>query len=299
VNKKIKINLVKSKIFHKFAVANRKNKLNNHKIKIIQIMKKIFVLFSLVAFICFAATPSVAFAQEAQNETEQTHQDSYVNLADEELETQSFHQVLKEKFIEGGAPWMAPLLLLLILGLALVIERVIYLTMSRTNTQVLLRKVESALTNGGVEEAKEVCKNTRGPVATIFYQGLDHIGEGIESTEKSIVALGAIAAARLEKNMSWLAFIIASSPMIGFLGTAVGMVMAFDAIEAAGDISPTVVAGGMKVALLTTVFALIVAIIIQFFYNYLVSKIESLVDDMENASIDFIDVMVKYEKNKK
>jgi biopolymer transport protein ExbB len=267
-------------------------------------MKKIFVLFSLVAFFCFAATPSFAFAESdvATSETEQLEREyeaSYASL-DDVLETQSFHQVLKEKFIEGGAAWMAPLLLLLIMGLALVIERVLYLTMSRTNTQVLLQKLQDALANGGVEEAKELCRNTRGPVATIFYQGLDHIGEGIEGVEKSIVALGAIAAARLEKNMSWLSFIIAASPMVGFLGTAVGMVLAFDAIEAAGDISPTVVAGGMKIALLTTVFALIVAIIIQFFYNYLVGKIESLVDDMENASIDFIDIMVKYiRKNNK
>jgi len=267
-------------------------------------MKKIFVLFSLAAFICFAATPSVAFAEEVEkSETEQLEQEyeaSYANLAgDDTLESQSFHQVLKEKFIEGGAPWMAPLLVLLILGLALVIERVIYLTMSTTNTQNLLKRVEDALATGGVEEAKELCRNTRGPVASVFYQGLDHINEGIEGVEKSIVALGAISTARLEKNMSWLSFVIAVSPMVGFLGTAVGMVMAFDAIEAAGDISPTVVAGGMKVALLTTVFALIVAIIIQFFYNYLAGKIESLVDDMENASIDFIDLVVKHIRNQK
>jgi len=261
-------------------------------------MKKIIVLFSLVAFFCFTTTPS--FAQEdTQTETEQTAT-NYANVSnDEVLEMQSFHQVLKEKFIEGGAPWMAPILLLLIMGLALVIERVIYLTMSTTNTRNLLKRVEDALANGGVEEAKELCRNTRGPVASIFFQGLDHINEGIEGVEKSIVSLGAIATARLEKNMSWLSFIIAVSPMVGFLGTAVGMVMAFDAIEAAGDISPTVVAGGMKVALLTTVFALIVAITIQFFYNYLAAKIESLVDDMENASIDFIDIMVKHMNTQK
>ena len=266
-------------------------------------MKKIFVLFSLVAFICFAAMPSVAFAQEVENtETEQTESDyeSYTSLGDDNVaEDKTFHQVLKEKFIEGGAPWMAPILLLLILGLALVIERVIYLTMSTTNTKNLLKKVEDALENGGVEEAKELCRNTRGPVASIFYQGLDHMDDGIESVEKSIVSLGAIATARLEKNMSWISFIIAVSPMVGFLGTAVGMVMAFDAIERAGDISPTVVAGGMKVALLTTVFALIVAIITQLFYNYLAAKIESLVDDMENASIDFVDLVVKHIRNSK
>ena len=268
-------------------------------------MKKIIVLFSLVAFFCFTATSSFAQQSTAAAETEQAmdtereYEAAQVNLSDEILDSPSFHQVLKAKFIEGGAPWMAPLLLLLIMGLALVIERVIYLTMSKTNTQNLLKKVEEALQNGGVEEAKELCRNTRGPVASIFYQGLDHIDEGIEGVEKSIVSLGSIATARLEKNMGWLNWIISSSPMVGFLGTAVGMVMAFDAIEQAGDISPTVVAAGMKVALLTTVFALIVALIIQFFYNYLGNKIESLVDDMENASIEFVDIMVKYIRNKK
>jgi len=261
-------------------------------------MKKIFVLFSLVAFICFAAMPTVAFAQEF--ETYETENLEAVNFfVDETLEARSFHQVLKEQFILGGVPWMTPILFLLIMGLALVIERIIYLTMSNTNTRNLLKNVEDALARGGVEEAKELCRNTRGPVALIFYQGLDHINDGIEGVEKSIVSLGAIATARLEKNMTWISFIIAVSPMVGFLGTAVGMVMAFQAIEIAGDISPTVVAGGMQVALLTTVFALIVAITIQFFYNYLAAKIESLVDDMENASIDFIDIMVKYMNNKK
>ena len=292
--------MVSSKILPKFAVRT-KTKQNIIKIKIIQIMKKIFVLFSLVAFFCFAATtPSFAFAQEDETtETEQLEQEYTTTMADEVLDSPSFHQVLKEKFIEGGASWMAPLLLLLIMGLALVIERIIYLTMSKTNTQKLLKNVEEALNNGGVEAAKELCRNTRGPVATIFYQGLDHIDEGIESVEKSIVSLGGISMARLEKNMGWLNWIISSSPMVGFLGTAVGMVMAFDAIEAAGDISPTVVAGGMKVALLTTVFALIVALIVQFFYNYLGNKIESIVDDMENASIEFIDIMVKHLNPKK
>jgi len=270
-------------------------------------MKKIFVLFSLVAFFCFAAMPTVAFAQEFEtNETEQQgyqFEDEVFQgdffAEDQIAETRSFHQVLKEQFILGGVPWMTPILVLLIMGLSLVIERIIYLTMSTTNTRNLLKNVEEALENGGVEEAKELCRNTRGPVALIFYQGLDHINEGIEGVEKSIVSLGAIATARLEKNMTWISFIIAVAPMVGFLGTAVGMVMAFQAIEIAGDISPTVVAGGMQVALLTTVFALIVAIVIQFFYNYLAAKIESLVDDMENASIDFIDIMVKHINNKK
>lgn len=214
-------------------------------------------------------------------------------------EDQSFHQVMKEKFIEGGAGWMAPILLCLILGLALVIERIIYLNMATTNTDKLLNKVESALATGGVTAAKEVCKNTRGPVAGIYYQGLDRAEEGIDMIEKTIVSYGGVLMARLEKNLSWISLFIALGPMLGFLGTVVGMVQAFDSIEKAGDISPTVVAAGMKVALLTTVFGLIVAIILQVFYNYLVNKVENLVNSMEDASISFMDIMVKYERKNK
>lgn len=211
----------------------------------------------------------------------------------------SFHQIIKEKYIEGGVEWMTPVLICLILGLAIAIERIIYLNLATTNTEKLLNKIEEALKTGGVEAAKEVCRNTRGPVASIFYQGLDRSHEGIEMVEKSVVSYGGVQMGLLERGLSWLSLFIALSPMLGFMGTVIGMIGAFDAIAAAGDISPAIVAGGIKVALLTTVFGLIVAIILQIFYNYLVAKIDSLVGDMENASISLVDILVKNELSKK
>lgn len=214
-------------------------------------------------------------------------------------EEKTFHQVLKEKFIEGGPGFMASILLCLIFGLALAIERVVYLNLSSTNTQKLVNRVETALAKGGIEAAKEACKNTRGPVASIFYQGMDKFNEGMDMVEKSIVAYGSVLTGRLERGLSWISLFIALAPMLGFLGTVVGMVGAFDAIERAGDISPTIVAAGIKVALLTTVFGLIVAIILQLLYNYLLSKIDAIVNDMEDSTISFIDVLIKYQTSKK
>ena len=209
------------------------------------------------------------------------------------------HKIFKEKFIQGGVPWMTPILLVLIMGLAIVIERIIYLNMATTNTDKLLEKIEGALESEGVEGAKEVCRNTRGPVASIFYQGLDRYSEGIEIVEKSIVSYGGVQMGRLEKGLTWIQLFIAIAPMLGFLGTVVGMIQAFDQIEAAGDISPALVAGGIKVALLTTVFGLIVAMILQIFYNYLVSKIDEIVNNMEDSSISIVDLLVKFQHSKK
>lgn len=206
------------------------------------------------------------------------------------------YQQIKAKFIEGGAGFMGTVLLCLIFGLALAIERIIYLNMATTNTTKLLAKVEEALKNGGVEAAKEVCRNTRGPVASIFYQGLSRMDEGIEIVEKSVVSYGGVQMSQLENGLSWIQLFIAIAPMLGFLGTVIGMIAAFDAIQAAGDISPNIVAGGMKVALITTVGGLVVAIILQLFYNYIVSKIDSIVLSMEDASISFIDLLVSYKK---
>lgn len=206
------------------------------------------------------------------------------------------HQALKQKFIEGGVGWMSPILLCLILGLAIVIERVIYLNLSTINTKKLLEKIEKALNEGGVEAAKEVCRNTRGPVASIFYQGLDRVSEGIDVVEKSVASYGSVQAGKLESGMSWISLFIALSPMLGFMGTVVGMIAAFDAIEAAGDIAPSLVAGGMKIALLTTVAGLIAAVILQLFYNYLLAKIDSIVISMEDASISLVDILTKYLK---
>ena len=204
------------------------------------------------------------------------------------------HQQLKTKFIEGGPMWMAPIALVLVLGLALSIERILYLTFAKTNTKKLVANVEAALANGGVEAAKEVCRNTRGPVASIFYQGLLRYDEGIDVVEKTIVSYGSVQMNLMENGMTWISLFIALAPSLGFLGTVVGMIQAFDAIQAAGDISPNVVAGGMKVALITTVFGLIVAMILQVFFNYILTKIESLTTDMEDSSISFVDVMTKF-----
>ncbi len=280
-------------------------------------MKKLIALFTLAGMLTFGAS-NIAFAQndkKADVKTEQVDTTAQAATVDSNVqaepaadttavaetaadENKSFHQVLKEKFIEGSAGWMTPILIVLILGLALVVERIIYLNLSTTNSDKLLNSVENALKTGGVQAAKEVCKNTRGPLASVFFQGLDRSDEGIEIVEKSIVSYGGVLMARLEKNLSWIGLFIALGPMLGFLGTVVGMVEAFDAIEKAGDISPTVVAGGMKVALLTTVFGLVVAIILQVFFSYLVTKIESLVNTMEDATISFMDILVKHTNKK-
>ena len=211
---------------------------------------------------------------------------------------QTFHQRVKEKFIEGGWEFMGAVLLCLIIGLAISIERIITLNLATTNTKKLLANVEDALHNGGIDAAKEVTKNTKGPVASIFTQGLMRFGEGIDMVEKSIIAYGSVEMGRLEKGLVWVSLFISLAPMLGFMGTVIGMIGAFDAIEAAGDISPQIVANGIKVALLTTVAGLIVGVILQVFYNYLVSKIDGLVNNMEDSSISFVDLLVQYQESK-
>jgi biopolymer transport protein ExbB len=211
----------------------------------------------------------------------------------------SFTQVLKKYFIDGGPFFMSFVLLALILGLALVIERIIYLALSTTNSDQLLEDVESALNSEGVDAAKEVCRNSTGPVATIFYEGLDKMDEGIEMVDKAIVSVGSVENGKLERNVSWISLFIALAPMLGFMGTVIGMIGAFDAIEAAGDISPSLVAGGIKVALLTTVFGLIVAMILQVFYNLIIAMMDNIVNKMEDASIHFLDVVADFKAKKK
>ena len=228
--------------------------------------------------------------------TEQTEvSNSMTNNENEEVSTNkktSFHQILKTKFIEGGAGFMGIVLLTLILGLALCIERILYLhAAGSTNSDELLNSIQNALKGGGVDKAKEICKNTPGPIASIFYQGLERSDKGIDAVEKSIVAYGSVQMGLLERGTTWISLFIALAPMLGFMGTVIGMIGAFDAIEAAGDISPSLVAGGIKVALLTTVFGLIVAIILQIFYNYIVSKIDDIVNKMEDASIALVDIL--------
>ena len=189
---------------------------------------------------------------------------------------------------------MSLIIICLIIGLALSIERILYLTFSKTNTKKLLEAIEAALAEGGVEKAKEVCRNTRGPVASIFYQGLLRYDQGVDVVEKTIVSYGSVQMSLMENGLSWISLFIAIAPSLGFLGTVIGMIEAFDAIQAAGDISPNVGAGGMKVALITTVGGLIVAMILQVFYNYILAKIDSITIDMEEASIDLIDVLTAH-----
>ncbi|WP_075344044.1 MotA/TolQ/ExbB proton channel family protein [Tenacibaculum agarivorans] len=241
-------------------------------------MKKAVNVLTLTGVMFFGAIQST-FAQEAASTVEKT-----------------FHQDLKQRFIEGGPGFMGIVLVTLILGLAIAIERIIYLNMATTNTKKLVASVDDALSSGGLEAAKEVCRNTKGPVASIFYQGLERSEEGIDAAEKAVVGYGGVQMGLLEKNISWLSLFIALAPMLGFMGTVIGMIGAFDAIAVANDISPAVVAGGIKVALLTTVFGLVVAIILQIFYNYIVSKVDSIVNTMEDASISLIDLLAKYKK---
>ncbi len=270
-------------------------------------MKKLFVLLMMAGMISLGfSTSAIAQDQtdttqtEAVGETTTVASEEGVTSEEENVieEQQSFHQAVKEKFIEGGWQFMSAVLLCLILGLAIAIERIISLNLATTNTKKLLAKVDAALEKDGVEGAKEVCKNTRGPVASIFTQGLMRMSEGIEMVEKSIIAYGSVEMGRLERGLVWISLFISIAPMLGFMGTVIGMVEAFDAIEAASDINPSLVAGGIKVALLTTIGGLIVAVILQLFYNYLVSKIDALVNQMEDASISLVDLLVKHNLSK-
>jgi biopolymer transport protein ExbB len=208
-------------------------------------------------------------------------------------EKPSGHQVIKDKFIEGDPIWMAPVLICFLIGLAIVIERIISLFLMGINTQKFVERIENILKTKGVEAAKEECRNTKGPIASIYFQGLDRVDEGIDKVESAVQSYGSVQMGQLEKGMVWISLFIALAPMLGFLGTVVGMIFAFDMIAAAGDISPTIVASGIKVALLTTVAGLIVAIILQVFYNLILSKIDSIANEMEDASISLTDMLIK------
>jgi biopolymer transport protein ExbB len=272
-------------------------------------MKKLIVLLLVTGVFALGFTSNL-FAQEAEGESAQTEevaepapvqQDVVTEVSDDETlaeEDQSFHQVVKEQFLAGGWEFMSLVLACLILGLAIAIERIITLNLATTNTKKLLARVDEALSKDGVDGAKEVCKNTRGPVASIFTQGLLRMSEGVEMVEKSIIAYGSVEMGRLERGLVWISLFISIAPMLGFMGTVIGMIGAFDAIAAANDINPALVADGIKVALLTTVGGLIVAVILQLFYNYCVSKIDSLVNQMEDASISLVDLLVKHNLSK-
>ena len=272
-------------------------------------MKKLIALLTIAGFLTFGISNSV-LAQQDENvpQTEQVAteevaveeaapvEEVVTTTMTEEENTLTFHETIKKQFIDGGWGFMTLVLIVLVLGLAISIERIIYLTLSTTNTKKLVAEFEVALNEGGIEKAKELCRNTRGPVASIFYQGLMRYNDGLEEVEKAMISYGSVMNGNLTSGSSWITLFIALGPMLGFFGTVIGMIQAFDAIAAAGDISPTVVAGGMKVALITTVFGLLVAMILQIAYNFILNKIEGILNDMEESTINFMDILTSYNR---
>lgn len=272
-------------------------------------MKKVFAFVAMMGLLTFgvnqtinaqgteqapaveevAANDSIAADSVAAADAEEV-----TEIAEESTEKQGLHKTIKVKFIEGSAGFMSLVAIAMIFGLALCIERIIFLSLSEINSKKLLEDIQAALEKGDVEGAKAICRDTRGPVASICYQGMLRIDEGLDVVERSVVSYGSVQASNLEKNLSWITLFIAMSPSLGFLGTVIGMVQAFDDIQKAGDISPNVVAGGMKVALITTIFGIIVALILQVFYNYILSKVEGLNTDMEDSSVSLLDIIMKY-----
>ena len=277
-------------------------------------MKKVFAIFAMAGLLSFGMTQSIYAQNDEAVATDSAAQvdDSAAAVAadstaadtvavDEnsssEPEEVGMYKTIKTKFIEGDAGFMALVAVALVIGLAFCIERIIYLALADVNPKKMVAEIEDALVNQkNIEAAKDIARKNRGPIASIFYQGIMRINEGTDSVEKAVVAYGAVQASNLEKGCSWITLFIGMAPSLGFLGTVIGMVQAFDDIQAAGDISPTVVAGGMKVALLTTIFGIVVALILQVFYNYILAKIESITSQMENATIDLLDIVYKYNK---
>ena len=274
-------------------------------------MKRIIMLMAIVA--CLWTVMPLAYGQTTQQDTTKVvaadtlkadtlAADSAMALIDAELggpdeealQGGGLHKLLKRKFIEGSAGFMSLVALALVLGLAFCIERIVYLTLSEVNTKKLLADVDARLEQDDVEGAKDLCRNTRGPVASICYQALLHIREKVDDIDRQLTNYGTVQISNMEKGCSWIRLFIAIAPSLGFLGTVIGMVMAFDNIEVAGNISPTIVAKGMKVALITTIFGIIVAIILQFFYSYILSKIDRLTTQMEEGAITLMDAVVKY-----
>lgn len=274
-------------------------------------MRKVFSVMAIAATMMFGTTTVVTANENAKVEiisADQLNEMPVLMAQNEEVpaeetatavEGDGFVYVLKEQFLTGGPLWMGIVLICLILGVALSIERIIYLNISTINTRKFLNDVEDALKSGGVDAAKELCRNTRGPIASIYYQGLDRADEGIEMVEKSVVSYGGVQMGLMEKGISWISLFIALAPMLGFMGTVIGMIQAFADIVREGTVAPTTVAGGIQVALLTTVFGLIAAIVLQIFYNYIIAKMDSLVNEMEDASISLVDMMLKYKVTSK
>jgi len=275
-------------------------------------MKKVFAFVAMMGLLTFGVNQTINAqeTEEAAAVEEVAQQDSAAvdsiaaadvedaqedaEISEEKKQKEGLHKTIKVKFIEGSAGFMSLVAIAMIFGLALCIERIIFLSLSEINSKKLLEDIQAALENGDVEGAKSICRETRGPVASICYQGMLRIDEGLDVVERSVVSYGSVQASNLEKNLSWITLFIAMSPSLGFLGTVIGMVQAFDDIQRAGDISPQVVAGGMKVALITTIFGIIVALILQVFYNYILSKVEALNTDMEDSSVSLLDIIMKY-----
>ena len=267
-------------------------------------MRNIFARLALMCVLILGACSVMAQDVEKDSAAVEMAADSAAvgsaaDLGDEEdvlvapVESEGFHQALKRKFVEGNAGFMSLVALALVLGLAFCIERIIYLTLSEINAKKFMEDLDALIGEGKIEEAKELCRNTRGPVASICYQGLLRIGESTEEIERSVESYASVQVGNLEKGTSWIKLFIAIAPSLGFLGTVIGMVMAFDQIQMAGDISPTIVASGMKVALITTIFGIIAALILQIFYNYIISKIEHLTSQMEESAITLMDAIMK------
>ena len=243
-------------------------------------MRTILIIFGLLISIgIYAQTVPTPVAKDVDTE--------------QEVDNPGMHQKLKQRFIDGRVPYMLPILITLILGLTISIERIIYLNRAHINSQKLLRQIEPDIVAGNIDAAMETCRNTRGPVATMLLQGLNRAPYGLDVMEKSILSAGNAQMSLLERGLTWVSLFISLAPIFGFFGTVVGIFMVFEEIEVAGDIAVSVVAGGMKVKLITTIGGLIVAIILQIFYNYIVSKIDNIVYDMEEGAIDFVDMMLK------
>ena len=261
-------------------------------------MKKLFLVMAAAALsfsAAYAQEPEQAPANDAA-QTEAVAEVAEAEVVTEEPAGEPMHFALMKKFLEGGWGWMLPVLVCLILGLAISIERILYMTFAQINTKKFVAQVEETLNSKGVEAAKELCRNTRGPIASIYYQGLMRYDQGLEAVEKAVVSYGSVQQGQLESGLSWISLFIALSPSLGFMGTVVGMIQAFDDIERSATMSPTVVAGGIKVALLTTIMGLIAAVILQVFFNYILSKIESQVVNMEDTSISLVDMLTAYSK---
>lgn len=268
-------------------------------------MKKIFAMFAICGIMTLGLT-SVAVAQEQaaaapDSAAKEVVQDSAAaaeaapaTVGEAQVEEVGFHKMMKVKFIEGSAFFMSFVAATLVFGLAFCIERIVYLNLSDVNSEKLIKSIEDVLDKNDIQGAIAICRKTRGPIASMFLEGLLRFDQGLDTVDKAVVSAAGVQMGLLEKGFSWITLFIAMAPALGFLGTVIGMVQAFDAIQQAGDISPTVVAGGMKVALITTIFGLIVALILQLFYNYVLTKSESIVRDMESSSLIFMDYAVKF-----